>query len=385
MNRFHTGLAGLLCGAFAVAGGCNALERLGPDGDLDPRALEGRYSWVFQEWEQGQPRGYPVVTLSWELPALHARETFRVYARSGSSGGYALIATVTSCSDGLCRYGDTNIVGGRSYDYYVATVDEQDDTEIGSSEAIRLDVPPAPNLTIPAAPTAVSLDRAVFLRWGATGAQRYMVLGEAESGPAYLIGETDGTSFLDDRAENGTRYRYFLAGVDADGHVSGLSSAAEAFPRPDFYADIIYAHSDLPSASGFRFVASDTDDPIVGGTDPAAQWRLEAANGTFRIQPLGQTRITAGTFTTQLACGPGSETNCVDIRTAPPDAEFGVGPVTVETGNTYVLRVVGSDAQVRFAKVRVQGSSVDGQGWRLIVFDWAYQIRPAERTLNFQR
>jgi hypothetical protein len=181
------------------------------------------------------------------------------------------------------------------------------------------------------------------------------------------------------------RYQYRIAGVDADGHVSPLSGVGEAFPRPDFHADVIYSHADHPTASGFRFVTSETQDPILPGTATGAQWRFEVVNNVFRIQPLGATAVTAGTFTTQLTCGPGSDANCIDVRVAPAAAQFGVSPVTVLTGHTYVFRVVAADGRTHYAKIRVQGTSVDTQGRRLMVFDWAYQLRPDERSLNLTR
>jgi hypothetical protein len=367
------GLAGLI--------GCNAIDRVGVGSGGDPRGLEGEYSWVLQRWDQGAAQGYPLVQLSWEMPTRFDREVFRVYSRRAGSGSYTLIATVTACSAGVCRYGDTNVAGGRSYDYYVAMVDERDGRELGTSRSIRVDVPQRPNLAAPPAPAAVALDGAVHLRWTGTGAERYLVLAQEEGGPTYLVGETDGTSFFDDRAENGLRYRYQLAAVDASGHVSALSQAAQAIPRPDYHADVVYAAAHHLAASGFRFVTAETADPIVPGNSPSAHWRLEEVGGVLRIQPVNQTAITAGMFTTQLTCGPGSDADCVDVRVAPA-AGFASGSVAVETGFTYVLRVVGADDRTHFGKIRIQGSSVDTQGRRLIVFDWAYQLRPDEPSLN---
>jgi hypothetical protein len=374
---------GLMAAGVVVAlAGCNLEDIGGPGTGQDPRSLEGEYAWTFQRWEQGVARGYPVVRLTWEIPSRWNGESFRLYSRRATGGTYTLIATVTSCLESVCRYGDTNVTAGQGYDYYVATVDERDGRELGTTRSIRVDVPSRPAMSVPAAPEVVALDNASYIRWTATGAQRYMVLAQAEGGTTYLIGDTDGTSFYDNRAENGTRYTYQVAGVDAAGHVSGLSPAGRGVPRPDFHADVLYASADNLAASGFRFVARETDDPIVAGNSPTAQWRVEAVAGGLRIVPLGQTRITAGTFTTQLTCGPGSDANCVDIRTAPADGQFGTAAVAVSTGYTYVLRVVGSDNRVHFGKIRVQGSSVDSQGRRLIVFDWAYQLRPDERALQ---
>ena len=372
-----------LAPVLAATVGVSACESdaFGPDSRYDPRELEASYEWVLENWTDGEPVGYPVVHLTWEVPERHRNEPFRVYAAYGN-GSYGLIATVTSCSDGICRYADTNVIHGRTYYYQVVTLDERGGDEIGFSREVQVQVPNAPALTTPAAPAVTGLDGAVFLEWEATGAIAYRILVEPDGEDVFLIGETDGTSFLDDRAENGVRYDYYLAAVDANGHVSELSPAARGIPRPDFHADIVYAHADRSSASGFRFVGDEASDPVLAGDSPNAQWRLEAAGGALRIRPLGQTAITAGTFTTALTCGPGSEANCVDVRTAPASSAFGTAAVDAEAGNTYVLRVVGDDGQTHYGKVRVQGSTVDSSGRRLIIFDWAYQLRANEPSLQ---
>ena len=362
---------------------CDATGVLAPVNNSDARQLNVDYAWELEGWDQGVARGYPVALLSWELPARYDREAFRVYARRASSGSYGLIATVTSCADGVCRYSDTNIAAGSSYDYYVATFDERNGTEVGISTAIRIDVPHPSNLAAPSAPTAVSLDRAVYLHWPRSdNVERYTLLVQLDDGSTFVIGETDGASFFDGRVDNGTRYRYHLASTDVNGHVSDLSQAATAFPRPDYHADVVYAHDDRPAESGFRFVDNETDNPIRSGTATTAQWRLESVAGTLRIQPLNGSAITVGRFTTELSCGPGSDADCEDIRVAPAAAEFGTGSAVVETGHTYILRVTGSDNQTHYAKLRVQGATTDVNGHRLIVFDWAIQLRPNEPTLN---
>lgn len=382
MNGTKWLAAPLLLLLMAISVGCDAVGGTGFDRDRDPENLEARYTWVLQRWTDGRSIGYPMVQLTWEVPFDFDEEAFRVYGRNARAGRYQLIATVTSCIEGFCQYGDVNVLPGESYDYYVATVDEWDGNEIGSSRTVSITIPTTSNVAAPTALSAVSLDGAAYVEWSATGAQRYMVLSQAENEGVFLIGETDGTSFLDDRAVNGTRYRYYLAAVDEDGQVSGLSTAAEAFPRPDFHSEIIYAHADLPTASGFRFVTSDDADPILAGTATGAQWRVETTSTGLVIQPLGSTAITSGTFTTQLTCGPGAEASCEDIRTAPSDAQFATSPVPVESGYTYVFRVTGAENRVHYAKVRVQGTAVDTQGHRLVVFDWAYQLRPQERSLT---
>lgn len=365
----------------ALGAGCEAVEGTGPGTQYEPRLLDGEYNYVFEQWNQGTPQGHPAVQLTWQLPSSYRNEPFRVYAGE-AGGGYGLIATVTSCKDGVCAYTDTNVLHGQSYDYYVATLDERDGAELATSEAIRVSVPQRPTVAVPGSIRATALDGAAFVQWAASGAERYMILSEAESGDTFLIGETDGTSFIDDRADNGIRYRYFLAAVDQAGHVSSLSSGAQATPRPDFFADIVYATADSIQASGFRFVTAETGDPIVRGDADNAHWRLEASGNSLLIVPRNGSTITAGTFTTALTCGPGSDANCVDIRVAPATSEFGSGAVTAQSGNTYVMRVTASDNRIHYAKIRVQGSSVETGGKRLLIFDWAYQLKPDEPSLN---
>jgi hypothetical protein len=372
-----------LAGGGAISSACDS-DPYGPDSRYEPHDLIADYQWVREDWSEGSVYGHPAVELSWELPARHDNEPFRVYSGYGG-GGYGLIATVTSCSDGICRYTDTNVLQGRTYDYYVVTFDERAGEELGASEAVRVQVPSFPSIAPPAAPTVIGLDGAAFIEWTGTGASLYTVLAQREGEDALVIGYTDGTSFFDELAQNGVRYNYYLASSDAEGHVSDLSQPGQGIPRPDFHADIVYAFGDDPGASGFRFVDSDADNPIVAGDSPSAQWRLESSNGSLVIRPLGQTTITSGTFTTSLTCGPGSEPNCIDVTVAPGPSDFGTAAVEAEAGNTYVLRVLGADNQAHYAKVRVQGASVDAEGDRLILFDWAYQLRADEPRLNRTR
>lgn len=372
---------GLLLAGLIVAPGCDDDDGTGPGTGHDARGLQGSYSWVLQGWEAQAPVGYPVVLLTWELPKSYRNEPFRIYARR-TGGGYGLIATVTSCSAGLCQYTDPNISAGSSYEYYVVTFDERHDQEIGASAAVRVDVPQFPELPVPASLMISALDNAVFLHWGATGAHRYFVLAQEEGGTRFLIGQTDGTSFYDDRARNGVRYTYQVAGADAFGQVSRLSAGAEAIPRPDFHGEVVFAHADRPAASGFHFVENEQDNPVLSGGAPGAQWRLEVVGGNYQIQPLGATTITRGVPTTALTCGPGSSANCQDVRVAPSPSAFGTAAVPVEIGTTYVLRVVASDGRPHYGKLRVLGASVDSNADRLILFDWAYQLRADEPRLN---
>ncbi|MBA4159990.1 MAG: hypothetical protein H0X65_21355, partial [Gemmatimonadetes bacterium] len=316
---------------------------------------------------------------------------FRVYGRRSGSGSYLLLATVTSCAEGRCRYTDLNVASGQGYDYYVATVDQRTDRETPSESAVQVDVP---RMAPPAAPrpdTVVALDNALYLRWlppadAADDAiwkyQVYLVELNDNSAQSvlYQVGGTDATGFLDLRATNGVEYSYRIAAVDFDGHISEMSPLLRGVPRPDYTAEVIYAFADRAERSGFRFVASDDLDPIVPGTSAEAHWRLEIADGEWMVRPLNGAEIhPTGVFTTALTCGPRSDADCVSVDQAPAGG-YGTNPVPVFSEYTYLLRVPGANAP-RYAKLRVTLRGSDQNG-RLIVFDWAYQTRPGVRSLS---
>lgn len=371
-----------------LAAGCESDDDLvGPGGGSGvPTGVRADYRWVFEEWVGDQPRGFPAVEVSWELPARWDGEVFRVYGRRAGQRDYFLLATVTSCAGGLCRYTDVNIEPGSTYQYFVTAFHERSGLESDGSTLESVDVPAATVPQPPAAPRAVALDGAVYLQWAATGAERYWVLLESDDGAEIFdVGETDGVGFLDTRAENGTRYRYRVAAVDGTGRVSALGPVRVAIPRPDHQAELIYAFADSAAASGFQFVVADSLDPIVPGTASGAQLRLEVLDGALSLVPLGTTAITSGVLTTALTCGPGSDPGCFAIHaTSDPDAptDFASTPVTVAPELTYLVRVRGADGRTRYGKIRIALEGADQDGRDLAVFDWAYQLVPDEPSLG---
>ena len=120
---------------------------------------------------------------------------------------------------------------------------------------------------------------------------------------------------------------------------------------------------------------------VVSGSDASAQWRMEIIDGQWFIRPLGETVVTQGQFTTTLTCGPASDPDCVAITEAPASG-YGSEPVEALPEFTYVFQLQGADGQTRFAKVRVETLGLDAAGNRLMIFDWAFQPRPDERSLN---
>jgi hypothetical protein len=370
-----------LTAAFLLLAACDG----GGGGIIAPRIdgpsdLMATYEWELDRWQNGEPVGSPRVELVWSIPSGWQGDPFRVYARRGS-GAFALIATVTSCAQGICTYVDSNVRSGETYEYFVAAFDERSRRE---AESGRVSVV-VPSFTLPATPTDLTvtgLDAMSFIRWRQTGAQRFRVL--LQVGDTYFdLGETDSQSFLDDRAENGVEHRYLVAAIDTLGHFSRLSAVGIGVPRPDYHAELIYPREVNVAESGFRFVeAPETQDPIISGDSPVAQWRLETIDGVVAIRPLGSTRITQGTFTTALSCGPGAEPDCVDVTQAPAASAFGDQPVAVQSANTHVFRVIGPDSRVHYAKVRVLGVTRDSQNRPVMIFDWAYQLRPDDVRLD---
>lgn len=375
-------LALALSAGLAACDGSDGITGNGAEA-AEPRNVRAEYQWVQQGWERGglRPVGDPAVLVRWELPSEWRGEAFRVYAKRSAEANYLLVATVTSCAEGSCLYTDVNVAPGVSYDYYVATVDQRREVEV-PSELVRVSVPATTTPDAPAAPSITGLDGALYLQWPSTGAERYRIFVERVGSDSvfFLVGETDGTAFLDERADNGVTYGYRIAAVDTLGHVSSRGSLGAGVARPDYHAELIWAASDSLEGSGFHFRNTDQESPIVAGDAAAAQWRLEVVDGVLSIRPLGATAVTPGQFTTALTCGPGSEDDCVSVDQAPAASAFSATPVPVEAGNTYVFRVTGADARTHYGKVRIQGVT-SGQAGRVAIFDWAYQLQPDTPSL----
>lgn len=324
------------------------------------------------------------VVLTWELGSRWDAEPFRVYSRLAGGGDYFFIAEVTNCSGGLCSYTDVNIESGATYDYYVAAVG-YDGVETASPQAVRVTVPSFAAPPVPGAMEVVALDGANYLRWddGARAASdfsfyRVYLWFEDQS---YLLGETDSQGFLDELAENGLTYRYFVSAVDEYGHESAGSSLAEGTPRPDYHGELLYDYFAFPEASGFIFREDEGFDPVVDGDDPFRHVRLETdAQGWWLVPGPGVGVYPLGYETTALRCGPGADVDCVSLDTAPTSgyqaADVGLLPQT-----TYVLHVPGDDDVLRYAALRVELLGYDELGDPLMIFDWAYQLQPGNPAL----
>ena len=380
----------------ALAAGLALLAACNPDNDIfiggdppgEPRNLAVEQRWVFEGFSNsGQPVGYPAVELTWDVPTDWRQEPFRVYGKRSGGSSFFLIATVTSCSDDGCVYQDRNVQSGATYEYYVATVDEDTGEETTSDFREVVSVAPYDPPAAPDADSVTALDGAAYVRWtddaNGDAASRYIVLLTRLGANSYLyqLGETDGTGFLDERATNGSVHGYRIATVDTLGQVSALSAEITGVPRPDVTAELVYAFADDATRSGFRFASTEGEDPIVPGASTFADWRLESTDAGWRIVPLNGVQVAEFPGrTTALVCGPGADASC-RAATRAPTSGYSSAPVAVSPEFSYVFRVPDNDG-VHYGVVRVTLLGSDAQGRDLMIFDWAYQLRPNEPRLN---
>jgi hypothetical protein len=377
----------VLVGALLAGCGESPLDP-GTDPGLAPDGLAGRYEWTIDGWVGTQPSGQPTVVLTWYLPQLWLDEVFRVYSRRTGASSYTQIATVTSCGEGLCRFSDVNVVPNRSYDYYVASVDERSGFETPSEHFVTVAVPAYTRPPRATAPHVIPLDGNVYLEWqeSTLGDRlwKYLVFLEQRGADSvfYQIGETDGPGFLDVLAQNGTGHRYSIAAVDVDGHIGERSKLSElAIPRPDALGELVFAFEADAARSGFHFDATnDGVGRIVSGTSSQANWRLEADDSDWYLRPLGDAVVLDAGFTTALNCGPARDPDCHSVVLAPASG-YQSSRIPLRLEHTYVLRM-GSGSGARYAKVRVQILGFDGQGLPLLIFDWAFQAVAGERSLR---
>ena len=346
-----------------------------------PTDLSVEPHWVLEGFTNaGQPSGYPVVDVKWNPPTDWNDEPFRVYARRLGGGSFFLIATVTSCTENGCVYRDRNVTAGTSYEYYVATANEDTNEETPTDFRVTAAVPAGTTPAAPQADSAVALDNAAYIRWkdSLNGQKlwKYVVYLTRIDNQTYLygLGETDGLGLVDTRAQNGHVYGYRVAAVDTSEHMSALSPEITVVPRPDVSGELVYSFQTNPTKSGFRFQTSESTDPIVDGSGTTAQWRLEHDAGGWKIVPLnGTSVIEYPGRTTALTCGPGADAGC-RAATRAPATGYQTTPIAINPEFSYVFRVTGADGQTHYGVVRVSILGSDGAGHDVMIFDWAYQL-----------
>ena len=325
------------------------------------------------------------VNVEWELDQAWDGEPFRVYARRQGDDEYQRIAEVTSCSDGFCSYADRNVTPSTTYVYFVAAVDPSSGRERDSDVSMEVTVPEFDPPPPPQELEAVGLDAAVYLRWSEDAVQDedfsfYRVYLEDPDGEAFFLGETDSEGFIDELADNGQTYGFFVTAVDRHGHEGEGSFLAEATPRPDYHGEILRAYEDDEELSGFYFPESEEAPPVLPGDHADRDFRVEEDGDGLAIVPAPGAEVhEEGFFTSVLRCGPAADFDCQDLPQAPASG-YVEEAVPLEPSHTYVVRYP-VDGGWRYGAVRAAhvGESQDG---RTLIFDWAHQLQAGNRALT---
>ena len=373
MKRYKTIHFALAVAGVLAVGACDGqLTFLSDDPDA-PRDLAAYY------YNRG-------VDLTWRMGPRWDGEPFRVYGKRVSDVDYFFIAEITSCIESECVYRDINVVGGVTYEYYVAAVDLDSGLETASENAVEVRVPEPVPPAVPERLETVALDGAAYIRWDDEPAAEddflaYRIYASAEGG-YFLVGETDSPGFVDFLAENGHTTTYFVTSLDDQGHESDGSEAVDCTPRLDYTGDIMYTHQDVPTASGFRFQESEDLQAVMPGNSEDRHFRLEADARGLRMVPGPNARIyPEARWTTALKCGPGADLDCESWESAPTSG-YSSAPVALDPGFTYMFRVPGDDGDTRFGALRATITGLDQEGDELIVFDWAYQTQAGNPNLD---
>jgi len=166
--------------------------------------------------------------------------------------------------------------------------------------------------------------------------------------------------FYDDGARNGNLYYYAVSAYDYDGNESELSNdVAYDIPRPEGYDVLLYNAAATPLQSGYDF----SRYAVVSADDKYADMIYVAGNGSFLM------RVDTDSDIQDM----GATSSILEIGTAPVSGWSATHEVQLRTGHTYVVWTWDD----HYAKFRVSALSTGR-----VVFDWAYQLIPANRFLK---
>ncbi len=323
------------------------------------------------------------VELSWALGPAWNGEPFRIWGRRVSDSQFFLVAEVTSCAEGLCSYSDTNVAPNVTYVYFITAV-SRSGVETASDDRIEVFVPDPISPAAPGNVDVIPLDGALYLTWDDTSRLAddfsfYRVYFDSGEGSIFLLGETDSEGFLDSRVENGSTYAYFVTALDDLGHESAGTALVEGTPRPDFHGELLFAFSDQPDLSGFRFQDTDSTNPILPGNDPNRDFRLEFDGQRWWLAPGPGVEVADESFfTTALRCGPAADPGCLDVRWA-PQTGYSSAATELATEFSFAIRVpVTGGWNYGLVRVTHLGFAQDGA---IAIFDWAFQLQTDNPSL----
>jgi hypothetical protein len=224
-----------------------------------------------------------------------------------------------------------------------------------------------PDFEAPSAPTGLRTatgDNFIELFWNSSRepdvAGYNVYVSSSYNGRYTLIGSTYDTYYVDDGAANGSIYYYAVSAYDYDGNEGDLSTdVAYDIPRPEGYDVTLMSASYSASQSGYDF----SRYSVVPANDQYADMVYNGSNGSMGmsvstdtdIQDMGPTR------------------SILDIGQAPASGWSNTHSVELVAGHTYVVWTWDD----HYAKFRVSALSQNR-----VVFDWAYQLIPANRLMK---
>jgi hypothetical protein len=175
-----------------------------------------------------------------------------------------------------------------------------------------------------------------------------------------FISSTTSAYFYDEGARNGNLYYYAVSAYDYDGNESELSAdVAYDIPRPEGYDVMLYNAVSSPAQSGYDF----SRYAVVPVDDKYADMWYVSSNGSMIMRVDTDSDI--------QDMGPTS--SVLSIGTAPVSGWSSTHEAVLVAGHTYVVWTWDD----HYAKFRVSTLS-PGR----VVFDWAYQLIPANRLLK---
>ena len=168
------------------------------------------------------------VGLSWD--AVDEADAYRVYRSTSSTSSVS--GSALEGGIGSTTYEDPTVKNGTTYYYRVTAVDEAGNESEGSSE--RSSTP----FAVPSGLAGTSGDAQVELGWNeAAGARQYNVYRStgptsgAEGDP--LATAVAGTTYVDETAENGTKYYYRVTALNPEEEESAASNEIGKTPFSD--------------------------------------------------------------------------------------------------------------------------------------------------------
>ncbi len=211
-----------------LAAGCGGAGANGDDGGGDDGGDDDGDGTTVPAAPSGLTAGAQegAVELSWQ--ASDSAETYRVYRAESSTEG----VEGSAVADGLTQtsYTDTGVENGTTYYYRVTAVADEEGEPSGEAES----TPFAP----PSGLEGTSGDSQVELDWAAAvGAVSYNVYrstdSTSEAGGDPLTTGVSGASYVDEAAENGTKYYYWVRSVNPEEEESATSNRVGKAPFSD--------------------------------------------------------------------------------------------------------------------------------------------------------